>query len=92
MIAALAADDAGEPRTRFLLSQALSVGEAIVEGLRPHATRVELAGSARRMVDACKDLDVVAATADPERAGQGLRGAAPRSTWCTPRASPARAP
>ena len=27
--------------------------------------RVELAGSARRMADTCKDLDVVAATADP---------------------------
>ncbi len=53
------------PAKRFLLSQALSVGEGIVEALRPHATRVELAGSARRMVDACKDLDVVAATADP---------------------------
>ncbi len=65
VIAALAADDAGAARARFLLSQALAVGDAIVEGLRPHATRVELAGSARRMVDACKDLDVVAATADP---------------------------
>jgi len=65
VIAALAADDAGAPRARFLLSQALGVGDAIVGGLRPHATRVELAGSARRMVDACKDLDVVAATADP---------------------------
>ncbi len=65
VIAALAADDAGAPRGRFLLSQALAVGEGIVEGLRPHAKRVELAGSARRMADACKDLDVVAATADP---------------------------
>ena len=64
VVAALAADDAGAPRTRFLLSQALSVGEGIVDGLRPHATRVELAGSARRMADACKDLDVVAATPD----------------------------
>jgi DNA polymerase (family 10) len=64
VIAALAADDAGAARTRFLLSQALTVGEGIVEGLRPHATSVELAGSARRMADACKDLDVVAATAD----------------------------
>ena len=66
MIAALAADDAGEARTRFLLSQALAIGEAIVAGLEPHATRVALAGSARRMADSCKDLDVVAATGDPE--------------------------
>ena len=34
VLAALAADDAGAPRGRFLLSQALAVGEGIVEGLR----------------------------------------------------------
>jgi len=66
VIAALAADDAGEARTRFLLPQALAVGEAIVAGLDPYATRLALAGSARRMADACKDLDVVAATTDPQ--------------------------
>jgi DNA polymerase (family 10) len=66
VIAALAADDAGEARTRFLLSQALAIGEAVVAGLEPHATKVALAGSARRMADACKDLDVVAASADPQ--------------------------
>ena len=32
VIAALAADDAGRPAARFLLSQALAVGEAIVDG------------------------------------------------------------
>ncbi|MBN1528741.1 MAG: DNA polymerase/3'-5' exonuclease PolX [Thermoleophilaceae bacterium] len=66
VIAALAADEAGESGTRHLLSQALGVGEAIVAGLDPHAERVALAGSARRMADTCKDLDVVAATADPK--------------------------
>ena len=34
VIAALAADAAGERRARFLLSQALAVGEGIVDGLR----------------------------------------------------------
>jgi DNA polymerase (family 10) len=66
VIAALAADEAGETGTRFLLPQALSVGEAIVAGLEPHAKRIALAGSARRMADSCKDLDVVAATGDPQ--------------------------
>ena len=65
VLAGLAADDAGATPTRYILSKALEVGDAIVEGLRPHAKRVELAGSARRMADSCKDLDVVAATADP---------------------------
>src|SRR5829696_1993255 len=66
VIAALAADDAGKARTRFLLPQALAVGDAIVAGLDPYATRLALAGSARRMADVCKDLDVVAATTDPQ--------------------------
>ncbi len=62
---ALAAGHDGSPKPRLILSKALAIGEALVEGLRPHATKVELAGSARRMVDACKDLDIVAATDDP---------------------------
>jgi DNA polymerase (family 10) len=64
--AAIAAHETGAPGTRFVLSKALAVGEAIVEALRPHAVRVELAGSARRMADSCKDLDVVAAAPDGE--------------------------
>lgn len=53
------------PRERFLLSAVLAIGEQIVEPLRAHgaAHRVEIAGSARRMADTCKDLDVIA-TAD----------------------------
>jgi len=43
------------------------VGEDIVAALREHpaAERVELAGSARRRTDTCKDLDVVVASSDP---------------------------
>ena len=61
------ADADGAPRPRVLLSMALDVGEELVAALREHpaATRVELAGSARRMADTCKDLDVVAASSDP---------------------------
>lgn len=66
----LAALDAGlgeEPAPRALLPTALREGEAIVEGLRAHpsARRVELAGSARRLADTVKDLDVIATADDP---------------------------
>ena len=64
---ALQAGADGRPKPRVLLSQALEVGEQLVEALREHpaAIRVELAGSARRMADTCKDLDIVAAAKDP---------------------------
>jgi DNA polymerase (family X) len=67
ILTALAAGADGSARERVLLSTALEVGEELVEGLRAHpaAKRVELAGSARRWADTCKDLDVVAASDDP---------------------------
>jgi DNA polymerase (family 10) len=54
------------PRERFLLSAVLAIGEQIVESLRSHpaADRVEIAGSARRTADTCKDLDVIATAKD----------------------------
>jgi DNA polymerase (family 10) len=63
VVAALAAVEGSEHR--LLLSKALAVGEELVATLREHSTKVELAGSARRMADTCKDLDIVAATSDP---------------------------
>ncbi len=53
---------------RLPLYQALPVAEAIIEALRAHpaSERVELAGSARRMVDAIKDLDIIATASDPK--------------------------
>jgi DNA polymerase (family 10) len=67
VMAALAAGADGRPKARMLLSKALAVGEELVAGLRDHpaALRVELAGSARRRADTVKDLDIVAAAADP---------------------------
>jgi len=67
VLAALAGGADGQPRTRTLLSSALILGEELVEGLRGHeaSLRVELAGSARRWGETCKDLDIVAAAADP---------------------------
>jgi DNA polymerase (family 10) len=69
LLAALrsAGETAGEPQRRVVLDRALGVGEALVAALRAHpaATRVELAGSARRMTDSVKDLDVIATATDP---------------------------
>jgi DNA polymerase (family X) len=52
---------------RVVLDRALTVGEELVAALRAHpaAARVELAGSARRMTDSVKDLDVIATAGDP---------------------------
>jgi DNA polymerase (family 10) len=67
LLAALEADDAGERARRVVLDRALAVGEPLVAALREHpaAERVELAGSARRMTDSVKDLDVIATASDP---------------------------
>src|SRR5207248_10970942 len=58
---------AGERRVRIVLDRALAVGERLVAALREHPTseRVELGGSARRMTDSVKDLDVIATATDP---------------------------
>jgi DNA polymerase (family X) len=67
LLAALAAGADGSVKERVLLSTALEVGGELVDGLRASAAaeRVELAGSARRWADTCKDLDIVAASGDP---------------------------
>jgi DNA polymerase (family 10) len=67
VLLALAAGADGRDKPRVLLSKALSVGEDMVAALRRHpaAERVELAGSARRLTDTCKDLDVVVASDAP---------------------------
>jgi DNA polymerase (family X) len=67
LLAAFAAGADGRPRARMILSNALPVGEELVATLRDHpaAIRVELAGSARRLSDTVKDLDIVAASSDP---------------------------
>jgi DNA polymerase (family 10) len=64
---ALAAGADGSAKPRLVLSKALAIGEELVAALREHpsALRVELAGSARRMADTCKDLDIVCAASDP---------------------------
>lgn len=60
--------EAREADRRFLLSDALAAGEALVSHLRgaPQAERVEIAGSARRFRETVADLDLVAASRDPQ--------------------------
>jgi DNA polymerase (family 10) len=67
VLAAFAAGVDEAPRPRVLLSKALQIGEGIVEALRAHpaSDRVEIAGSARRLADAVKDLDIIATASDP---------------------------
>ena len=61
---------------RIVLSRALQVGEQLVGALRAHpaADRVELAGSARRMTDSVKDLDIIATASDPLALAQAAAG------------------
>jgi DNA polymerase (family X) len=67
ILASLNAVGAGERRARVVLDRALAVAEPLVAALRAHpaSERVELAGSARRMTDSVKDLDVIATATDP---------------------------
>jgi len=68
VLTALAAGADGKPKARTLLSRALGIAEPLVEALREHpaSDHVELAGSARRMTETCKDLDIVATASDAE--------------------------
>jgi len=67
MLAAFVAGLAEKPRPRVLLHRALPIAEGIVDALRAHpgSDRVELAGSARRLTDSVKDLDIIATATDP---------------------------
>jgi DNA polymerase (family 10) len=67
LLSALTVFEAEGPTRRTVLSRALAVGERLVEALRAHpaSDRVELAGSARRMAESVKDLDIIATATDP---------------------------
>jgi len=68
ILTALAAGADFRPKPRTLLSRALDTAEGLVAPLRDHpaADRVEIAGSARRWTETCKDLDLIATSHDPE--------------------------
>ncbi len=62
---------------RLRLPAAIELGEALAAGLReraPEDAQIELAGSARRMVDAVKDIDLIATTAEPQALSVLLEG------------------
>ncbi len=67
LLAALAAHDVTGPQRRTVLNRALAAAEQVIAALREHpaSDRVELAGSARRLADSVKDLDVIATATDP---------------------------
>ncbi len=67
LLAAASTATAGSPRARTVLDRALRAGEQLVAGLQAHpaAEKVALAGSARRMTDSVKDLDVIVTATDP---------------------------
>jgi DNA polymerase (family 10) len=55
------------PSERVLLSDALPIAERLAEVLREHPAShtVDIAGSARRMAETCKDIDLIATASDP---------------------------
>ena len=55
------------PSERVLLSEALPIAEELAEALRAHpaSDAVEVAGSARRWAETCKDIDLIATATDP---------------------------
>ncbi len=64
------------PKPRTLLSRALAVADELADALREHpaSDRVEIAGSARRMTETCKDLDLVATAKDAEALAAAFSG------------------
>ena len=67
---------AGERAARVVLDRALAVADPLITALRAHpaSEHVELAGSARRMTDTVKDLDVIATAHDPLALAQAAAG------------------
>jgi DNA polymerase (family 10) len=83
---------AAGPRTRVVLNRALEIGERLVGELRAHpaSDRVEIAGSARRMTETVKDLDVIATATDPLALAQAAAGLELVEASATPRAAGVR--
>jgi DNA polymerase (family X) len=59
---------------RLLLSNVIPIGDEICSDLKELgvANRIELAGSARRWTETCKDLDLIATTDDPAALAEAL--------------------
>ena len=76
VLAALEAGAGERAPARLLLAPAIELGEALVAGLAERGgradLRVQLAGSARRMADSVKDIDLVAVTGAPTALARSL--------------------
>jgi DNA polymerase (family 10) len=68
------APEGGGPAPRVLLSRALGLSEQIAAALRrvEGVHRVEIAGSARRLGDSVKDIDLIATADEPARLAAAL--------------------
>jgi DNA polymerase (family 10) len=64
----------GEGPGRLLLSKVRPIAEELAAALRDHpaANRVEVAGSARRWAETCKDIDIIATADDPTALSEAL--------------------
>jgi DNA polymerase (family 10) len=62
------------PAERLLLSEVLPVAEELADALRAHpgSEDVEIAGSARRLAETCKDIDLIATASEPEELAASL--------------------
>jgi len=64
----------GEGPGRLLLSKVRPIAEELAAALREHpaANRVEVAGSARRWAETCKDIDIIATAEEPAALAEHL--------------------
>ena len=64
----------GEGPGRLLLSKVRPIAEELAAALREHpaASRVEVAGSARRWAETCKDIDIIATAEEPTALSEAL--------------------
>ncbi len=67
-------EDGDEGKGRVLLSKVRPIAEALAAALREHpaANRVEVAGSARRWAETCKDIDLIATADEPAALSEHL--------------------
>ena len=80
------------PAQRIVLSRALAVGEELLTEIRELGVteRAELAGSARRMGESVKDLDIVATASDPGALAAAVTGLPQVEAASTPGANAVR--
>jgi DNA polymerase (family 10) len=76
VLAALGKLGADGPSERLLLSEVLPVATDLADALRAHpaSAEVEVAGSARRRAETCKDIDLIATASDPAALAAALGG------------------